>query len=33
MHESIMASVPECESKDMELLGGREFVIKEIVAC
>jgi len=24
---------PNCESKDWELLGGREFMIKEIIAC
>lgn len=24
---------PECESKDLDILGGREFNIKEIVAC
>jgi len=24
---------PNCESKDFEVLSGREFMIKEIVAC
>jgi hydrogenase nickel incorporation protein HypA/HybF len=24
---------PNCESKDWELLSGKEFMIKEIVAC
>jgi hydrogenase nickel incorporation protein HypA/HybF len=24
---------PSCSGKDAELLGGREFLIKEIVAC
>lgn len=24
---------PECQIKDFELLSGREFMIKEIVAC
>lgn len=24
---------PNCESKDLELLSGREFMIKEIIAC
>lgn len=24
---------PDCHSKDWELLSGREFMIKEIVAC
>jgi hydrogenase nickel incorporation protein HypA/HybF len=24
---------PNCESKDWDLLSGREFMIKEIVAC
>lgn len=24
---------PKCTSKDWDLLGGREFMIKEIIAC
>lgn len=24
---------PKCESKDLELISGREFLIKEIIAC
>lgn len=27
------STCPKCESKDWELLCGREFLIKEIVAC
>jgi hydrogenase nickel incorporation protein HypA/HybF len=27
------AQCPACGSKQMELLGGREFFIKEIIAC
>lgn len=24
---------PKCEGKDIDLLGGKEFMIKEIIAC